>query len=346
MTCMARMTAVATILLGVLALSCGGDPDADDPARDPVVRVPANLGPSLPEPTHNPTTAEGVALGRALFFDKRLSGPNTIACADCHPPDRCYSDGKVRSVGASGELLARHTPALINLAWARGSFWDGGAKNLESQVFGPLTSPAEMAADTRTLVAELDADPELRAAFERAFPGEGLSLGTIARALAQFERSLVFADSAYDRRARGELVEPASELEQRGHALFLTWCASCHTPDQFTDFGYHDIGLDASHSDEDERIAWGRGRISGAARDRGAFKTPTLRSVAITAPYMHDGRFATLEQVLEHYRHGVVESPNLAAALRGRDGRPGLELDDGESEAIIAFLHTLTDACE
>ncbi|HVH98252.1 MAG TPA: cytochrome c peroxidase [Enhygromyxa sp.] len=333
------MTRVAAALLGVLALGCS------EPVDAPVVQVPTNLGARLPEPEHNPTTAEGVALGRALFFDPRLSGPNTIACADCHSPDRCYSDGQVRSVGASGELLLRHTPALINLAWASGSFWDGGAKNLESQVFGPLTSPAEMAADTRTLVAELDADPELRAAFERAFPDEGLTLGTIARALAQFERSLVFADSAYDRRVRGELLEPASALEQRGHALFLQWCASCHPPDHFTDFGYHDIGLDASLSDEHERLAWGRGRISGDARDRGAFKTPTLRNVAITAPYMHDGRFATLEQVLEHYRHGLVDSPNLAPQLRGRDGRPGLELDDGESQAIIAFLHTLTDHC-
>jgi cytochrome c peroxidase len=334
------MIRVIASLLAVLALGCSSD--ATD---DPVVRVPANLGARLPEPDHNPTTAEGVALGRALFFDPRLSGSNTIACADCHQPDRCFSDGEIRSIGASGEPLARHTPALINLAWARGSFWDGGAKNLESQVFGPLTSPAEMAADTRSLVAELETDPELRAAFERTFPGEGLTLGNLARALAQFERSLVFADSPYDRRTRGELLEAAGALEQRGHALFLSWCSSCHVPDHFTDFGYHDIGLDASFSDENERIAWGRGRISGDARDRGAFKTPTLRNVALTAPYMHDGRFATLEQVLKHYRHGVVESPNLAVELRGRDGRPGLELDDGDSEAIIAFLHTLTDGC-
>lgn len=334
------MSRVAAAWLALLALGCR------EPVADPVVDVPSNLGASLPAPERNPTTAEGVALGRALFFDRRLSGPNTIACADCHQPQRCYSDGEVRSVGASGEPLLRHTPALINLAWASGSFWDGGAKNLESQVFGPLTSPDEMAADTRTLVAELDADPELRAAFARAFPGEGLTLGTIARALAQFERSLVFADSPYDRRVRGELLEPPSALERRGHALFLQWCASCHVPDHFTDFGYHDIGLDDAFSNDHERVAWGRGRISGDARDRGAFKTPTLRNVAITAPYMHDGRFATLAQVLDHYRHGVVESPNLAPQLRGRDGRPGLELDDDDSAAIIAFLHALTDACQ
>ncbi|HLT39900.1 MAG TPA: cytochrome c peroxidase [Enhygromyxa sp.] len=335
------MTRGIAALLALLALACGGEPP--DPA---VVRVPENLGASLPEPERNPTTAEGVALGRALFFDPRLSGPNTIACADCHQPDRCYSDGKVRSIGAAGRPLARHTPALINLAWASGTFWDGGAKNLESQVFGPLTSPLEMAADTRTLVAELGADPALRVAFEQAFPGEGLTLGTIARALAQFERSLVFADSPYDRRARGEPAEPATSLEQRGHALFMTWCASCHVPDQFTDFDYHDIGLDLAFAKDDERVAWGRARISGALDDRGAFKTPTLRNVAITAPYMHDGRFATLEQVLDHYRHGLVESPNLASQLRGPDGSPGLDIDDDDREAIIAFLHTLTDGCQ
>lgn len=338
------MSRLAAALLGLLALSCSSE-QAKGAADQPAVRVPANLGAALPEPERNPTTAEGVALGRMLFFDPRLSGSNTIACASCHRPERCYSDGQVRSVGASGEPLLRHTPALINLAWANGSFWDGGAKNLESQVFGPLTSPAELAADTQTLVAELSADPKLRAAFERAFPGEAVTLGNIARALAQFERSLVFADSPYDRRARGEPEQPASELEQRGQALFSKWCASCHIPDHFTDWGYHDIGLDATHPDDHERLAWGRARITGDLRDRGAFKTPTLRNVAITAPYMHDGRFATLEQVLDHYRHGVVDSPNLAAQLRGRDGRPGLELDDDEVAAIIAFLHTLTDHC-
>jgi cytochrome c peroxidase len=345
---MTRIAAAA--LLGLLALSCSREPsdDASDEDAEPV-RVPANLGATLPEPDRNPTTAEGVALGRALFFDRRLSGPNTIACADCHQPERCYSDGRVRSVGASGEPLLRHTPALINLAWADGTFWDGGAKNLESQVFGPLASPDEMAADVRTLVAELRADLSLRIAFERAFPGQGLTLGTIARALAQFERSLVFADSPYDRRVAsrmgGEPSEPASELEERGYVQFLQWCGSCHIPDQFTDFGYHDIGLEPTHSDEHERLAWGRGRISEDPRDRGAFKTPTLRNVAITAPYMHDGRFATLEQVLDHYRHGVVESPNLAIELRGRDRKPGLEISDDQSAAIIAFLHTLTDHC-
>jgi cytochrome c peroxidase len=338
----ARPLAAAT-LLG-LALACGGDPAPDPPGPARLEPAPANLG-TPPEPSHNPTTAEGVALGRLLFFDRRLSGSNTLACADCHRPERCFADDQARSVGAGGRPLPRHTPALINLAWATGTFWDGGAKNLESQVFGPLTSPLEMAADTRTLIAELEADLALRAAFIRAFPGEGLTLGTLARALAQFERSLIFADSPYDRRVRGERLEPPTELEDRGHSLFLIWCASCHVPDHFTDFDYHDIGLDDVFPEDDERLAWGRARITGDARDRGAFKTPTLRNVALTAPYMHDGRFATLEQVLEHYRHGILDSPNLAPALRDADGRPGLELDDDEAAAIIAFLHTLTDGC-
>ncbi|NJK33348.1 MAG: methylamine utilization protein [Deltaproteobacteria bacterium] len=298
------MSRIAAALLGVLALAC-----SREPPDDPVIHIPANLGATLPQPDRNPITTEGVALGRRLFFDPRLSGPNTIACATCHQPEHCYSDGQPRSIGASGKPLPRHTPALINLAWAKGLFWDGGAKNLESQVFGPLTSPDEMAADTRTLVAELAEDPELRAAFERAFPSEGLTLGNIARAIAQFERTLIFADSPYDHRTRGESTDPASELEQRGHALFLRHCASCHIPDQFTDFEYHDIGLDAAFSDADERLAWGRARITGNLHERGAFKTPTLRNVALTAPYMHDGRFTTLAQVLEHYRHGIIRLP-------------------------------------
>lgn len=303
--------------------------------------VPANLGAELPQPERNPITAEGVALGRALFFDPRLSGSGSLACATCHRPRLAHSDGLVRSTGASGEPLLRHTPALVNLAWMDGYFWDGGAHDLESQVFAPLFGRSEMNADADALLAWLAADPEYDAAFVGAF-GRGPSLPLLARAIAQFERTLVSASSRYDCYVRGEDPTALSEHEQRGLRLFRRHCATCHVPDLFTDGGYHNTGLDAVFPEDHERLAWGRGRITHSRLDIGKFKTPTLRNVAITAPYMHDGRFATLQDVLDHYRRGLVRSTTLAPELTDPERSPA-GIDDDGSAAIIAFLHALTD---
>lgn len=264
--------------------------------------------------------AEVVALGRELFFDRRLSGANDIACASCHQPERAFSDGRVRSVGASGRPLARHTPALMNLSAMSGYFWDGGAKNLESQVFGPLTSADEMDQDLDELVRELAEVPRYRRMFDRAF-ADGVTIGNVARAIAAYERTLVADDARYD---RGQL----SPVERRGLGLVRQHCGRCHTGDLFTDNRYYNTGLDRVYPDDRERLAWGRGRITGAAGDRGAFKTPTLRNVAVTAPYMHDGRFATLDEVLEHYRRGPM----------------ALQIQDDDARAILGFLRALTDA--
>jgi cytochrome c peroxidase len=288
-------------------------------------------------------TAAGVRLGERLFFDPRLSGNDEIACATCHRPELAFGDDVERSVGASGRPLLRHTPALVNLAWASGWFWDGGAKNLESQVFAPLVSPDEMDQDLDQLLEELRADADYPRAFAAAFD-DGITLANVARAIAQFERTLVFADSRYDRFVRGE---PGGELTQEeldGLAAFELHCGSCHVPDFFTDHGYHNNGLDEHFPEDDERIAWGRGRITHDPEDIGRFKTPTLRNVSLTAPYMHDGRFETLQEVLAHYRHGVRVSPTLAPALMDDDGAPGIAMSDAEAGAIIAFLRALTDA--
>ena len=326
---------LSTTLLALGASGC----DAQRASREPVqLDLPKNLGKRVPSPERNPLTQPGIALGKRLFFDPILSGNNQIACGTCHVPALAFSDGKVRSVGASGKPLLRSTPALINLAFMDGYFWDGGAKDLESQVFGPLTSPDEMGQSPADLVVELSVHPTYVKAFAEAF-SDGLTIANIVRAIAQYERSLVSASSRYDHFVRNEPGGDLDPEERLGMARFSARCASCHVPDFFTDFGYHNNGLDDAYPEQDERVAWGRGRITHAPSDIGKYKTPTLRSVALTAPYMHDGRFATLRDVLDHYRHGVKPSKTLDPLLAG----PAEPMDDAEARAIVAFLGTLTD---
>ncbi|HYE78302.1 MAG TPA: cytochrome c peroxidase, partial [bacterium] len=279
-----------------------------------------------------------------LFYDRRLSGTNTLSCASCHDPDKAFSDGvALTSGGASGRPLLRHTPALQNLAWATGYFWDGGAADLESLAFGPITHPDEMAQDLTGLETELRAVAAYGPLFEAAFPGEGITAVTIARGLAQFQRTLISGNSAYDRWVRREAGAGLTADEQAGLVVVRQKCGTCHAGELFTDMGYHNNGLDTAYSEAHERVAWGRARISSRLEDIGKYKTPTLRNVELTAPYMHDGRFATLEQVLDHYEGHVKESATLDPVLRRPDGGRGIRLTGEERRQIRAFLGALTD---
>lgn len=336
-------------LLLTLAGLAACHPDADLRAPAPTgptpwqPALPTNLPPTLPVPERNPLTREGVLLGRKLFYDVRLSGPNTVACATCHLPEKAFSDGvALASHGASGRPLPRHAPALQNLAWATGYFWDGGATDLESQAFGPIRNPDEMNQDLAALVTELGAVPEYPALFRAAFPALGLSTVTIARALAQFERTLITGNAPYDRWVRHEAGATLAADAVAGLAVVRQKCGACHAGDLFTDNAYHNNGLDTTYSAALERLAWGRARITDQAADLGKYKTPTLRNVALTAPYMHDGRFPTLDAVLDHYDHGVLPSATLDAAVQP-GGTPGLRLSPDERRQIMAFLQTLTD---
>jgi cytochrome c peroxidase len=345
---------IAALTLSALGLSssCRGDdvkpsvidepPSALDEMRAAREPRPTNL-PARPPPLH-PSTREGIELGRRLFFDPRMSGNDRVSCATCHDPARAFTDGvALSSAGVSGHALTRNSPTLANLAWAPALFWDGGAKNLESLMFGPILHEDEMAENAERLAAQLEADPEMRSAFERAFPGTPISPSTIMRALAQYVRSLVSADSRYDRYARGNAGGKLSPSELRGLALHRERCASCHATDLFTDQRFHDIGLDVAetlHHDDPRR---GRARVTASPADERAYRTPTLRNLSYTAPYMHDGRFATLDQVFEHYRDGVHHTPSLAKELLGPDGKPGIPMTDAEESDLRAFLLTLDD---
>ncbi|ODS84325.1 MAG: cytochrome-c peroxidase [Cytophagaceae bacterium SCN 52-12] len=311
------------------------------PAETPLVRIPANF-PSPRLNADNPLTPEGVALGRQLFYDKRLSGNNRIACASCHDPAKSFSDGvALTSAGVTGTPLLRHSPALINLAWANtGLFWDGGSTNLESQALAPLRAEDEMHQDLVELVEELSAVPDYVSGFRKAF-NDDIRPGYVMMALAQFQRTLVSADSRYDKFVRREDDEDLSPMEKEGLLLVRQKCQSCHSTDLFTDFLYHNNGLDPVFPAESyDGLYTGRYRITYDRQDMGAYKTPTLRNLKFTAPFMHDGRFSTLKQVIDHYSEGVRSSETLSPFIPEN----GFRFSEREKEAVLAFLETLTDA--
>ncbi len=297
-------------------------------------------------PLDNPLTNEGVELGRRLFFDQRLSGNHTQSCASCHQPALAFADQHRRvSTGATGTLGTRNAMPLANLAWNAGFFWDGRARTLREQVLQPVTNPSEMHADLDTVVARLRADPAYPALFRDAFGEPVIDADRMARALEQFLLTRLAADSKFDRVLRR--TAQFSAEEQRGFDLFQTEsdprrgqfgadCFHCHGGPLFRSQPFANNGLDVESKD------WGRALVTGRDGDRGKFAVPSLRNVEVTAPYMHDGRFSTLEEVVAHYARGVQRSPTLDPNLAKHPG-PGVPISPPDQRALVAFLRTLTD---
>ena len=310
-------------------------------------------------PADNPLTQEAVQLGRRLFHDERLSGDNTVSCATCHVQRLAFTDGKARSVGVSGKMLEFNSMSLANLMWgSQHFFWNGRAGSLEEQALIPIQHPDEMAQNLDELVDELEADDVYPGLFRRAY-GK-ISTENIARALASFERTLISADSKYDRYLRGELKLDAEE--ESGRKLFMAHpdakvsqrggnCIDCHSQFLTSGFNAKFDGFSNNGLDTEARLKPGLQAVTGEAADRGKFKVPTLRNIALTAPYMHDGRFSTLERVLNHYNEGIRVSDTLSPLILEADNqaldvvttRVSLNLSEEEQRSIIAFLHTLTD---
>lgn len=310
------------------------------------LQVPANF-PPVNEMESNPLTKEGVELGRRLFYDKRLSGNNQISCASCHQQQLGFADGvALNSIGVSGKLLLRNTQPLFNMAWINsGLFWDGGATNLESQAFAPLANPDEMHQDFFQLVEELKGIPDYVQRFRFVFGDVEIKTGYIAKALAQFQRTLISASSKYDLYKRKEQQVYLNAKELEGLAIVQSKCSGCHSSELFTDNLFHNNGIDADFSNSSaEGTFKGRFRITQNPADLGKYRTPTLRNVLLTAPYMHDGRFASIEEVLRHYSAGVRYSATLDTLVRQNGGIPGIPLSEGEKQSIIAFLRTLSDS--
>lgn len=317
----------ATALIRCVALALASSAVLTAAAGDPWLRA------DLPaDPADNVTSPARVELGRTLFFDPRLSGTNTMSCATCHDPDKGWSDGRPVAVGDAGQPLARGTLSIMNSGFATILMWDGRAATLEAQALAPITATDEMNQPMPLLLQELRAVKGYIPLFEQAYPGEGITEATVAKALAAFQRSIVSGQSPFDRWRRGQ-PDAMSESAQRGFFLFRNKanCAVCHMDFNFTDDDFHNIGVrDVGAPDP------GRSAVTRNPLHRSAFKTPGLRDVALTAPYMHNGLYATLDEVVEHYDRGGDSADNLSGHIKP------LRLSTQDKADLVAFMHALT----
>ncbi|HEX8293998.1 MAG TPA: cytochrome c peroxidase [Pyrinomonadaceae bacterium] len=313
-------------------------------------------------PPDNPLTAEKVALGRALYFDKRLSADGTVSCATCHDPATAFADQNPLAVGVAGRKGRRNAPTVLNAMFSRDLFWDGRARSLEEQAVEPLLDPSEMGMQTRAaLLARVSAVPEYRRQFAKVFGARGLTVEAVAKAIAAFERTQLSGGAPFDRFVAGDEAA-ITDAQRRGWELFRgrARCAECHTFDAsspfFTDFRFHNTGVATKGTDFDGlvRRAAAGGRASagragargvselgrflttGRPEDIGAFKTPTLRDVELTTPYMHDGSEKTLLDVVRFYNRGGERNPALDGRIRP------LQLTDAEMNDLVEFMRALT----
>ena len=303
--------------------------------RTPQLATPAGWPAPVYDAQQNPVSRAGFALGRRLFYDPQLSKDGSIACASCHQQFAAFAhfDHRV-SHGLGGANGTRNAPGLFNLAWQPDFMWDGAVPHLELQPLAPLTNPVEMGATLDEVLSKLRADAEYPALFERAFGaapagGETIDSQRFLRALSQFLATMISADSRYDRYLAGS--ESFTAAEQRGLVKFREHCAACHREPLFTDHAYRSDGIVSADI--------GRAGISGRPQDRGLFRVPSLRNVALTPPYMHDGRFDTLEQVLQHYRSGIAPEALAVDA----DLKNAASLSEADAADVLAFLETLSD---
>lgn len=374
MTVRVQSWSLPALSLFAVALTLAGRAGADSPganaADQPVVKPSAKRTLRLPEPLDrytdldlpahfktpaaqrldntprdNPITDAGATLGRVLFYDTRLSVSNTVACASCHQQKHAFVDPNRYSKGHGGGLTDRHAPSLVELRYyPRGRFfWDERASSLEDQALKPIQSKLEMGSELPRVMEVLQGDTHYPALYEKAFGSKTITPERTAKALAQFLRSMVSYQSKYDEglakasAVRADFANFTAE-ENRGKTLFLNRCANCHMPrGQFAHFVLdrpRNNGLDADVRKTDGGI----GDLTLNPAQVGLFKSPSLRNVELTAPYMHDGRFKTLEEVIEHYSKGVKRHPNLDGRMRF-----GFNFDKRQQASLVAFLKTLTD---
>jgi cytochrome c peroxidase len=332
---MPRRALLTPVLLALGVAAFGDDPPPSIPrdtlpASLSLEEIPLGLA-ERPFPEDNPLTEARARLGRKLFFDPILSADHSIACASCHRPDRGFASGD-RPRGVRGKQLGRRAPTLFNRAFGTAFFWDGRAGSLEEQALRPIADPDEMGSRVADVVKRLEDDKEYKAAFGAAFP-DGVTAANLAKALAGFERVLLRGGSAVDRfRRKGE--QGALTAQQR-HGLWLYEskgrCWRCHAGANFTDEQFHNTGVGWGKEPPDP----GRFAVTNKEADRGKFKTPTLRGVTLTGPYMHDGSLKSLADVVEFYNRGAGANPNLDSALAP------LGLTEDEVRDLVAFLKAL-----
>ncbi|MCI0547779.1 MAG: c-type cytochrome [Candidatus Rokubacteria bacterium] len=316
---------VAALILGTAVVGAG----CATPASVPEPRV-SELPPLPPDPADNPRTADKIALGKQLFFDKRLSRDGSASCETCHLRDKGWTDAEEFSVRVGGEKNTRHTPTLYNVGYQKLFYWDGRAPTLEANVLAAWRS--QMGADPAAIAQRLEAVPAYRAEFQKVFGGPPTEDG-IVKALAAYLRTLTSGHSAWDRYEQGRASAVSPDAIE-GYKLFTgkAQCVVCHYPPLYTDGLFHNVGLEQGKARPDP----GRANVTKDAKDTGAFKTPTLRSVAISAPYFHDASARTLEEAVRYMASGGKPDPNKDPLLRP------VSLTDQEIRQITAFLETLT----
>jgi cytochrome c peroxidase len=293
--------------------------------------------PPVPFPKDNPYSKEKVELGRLLYFDKRLSADGTISCATCHNLPCAYSDCRVLAVGIGNQTGTRHSPTIINAAYATHLFWDGRASSLEEQCRGPISNPKEMSGTANVHVAHeqcvdrVNSIPGYKPLFKKAFGTDKITMDEISKAIATFERTILSGNSAYDRYKAGDKTAMTEE-ELYGFKVYKrSGCWNCHGDFNFDDWKFINIGVGMDQPDPDV----GRYAITHNDEDWGCFKVPTVRETARSGPYMHDGSLKTLEDVIDYYDKGGTPNKNLHPAMHP------LHLSDEDKKALIAFIKSL-----
>lgn len=335
-------------LLVVLALlvfaSCRKDPGTEQatgptPLELAIPSFVTDSGIYMHYSVGNPLTVEGVALGRLLFYEKALSDNYTMSCASCHLQANAFSDPRQFSIGTDGSVGHRQAMAVVNLAFDHVMFWDARAEGLEDQAARPVIDVVEMRNTWPVVVQRLQALPHYPPLFEKAFGTMVIDSASVVRAIAQFERTLLSFNSRWDRYTYHGEATALSEQELRGQELFFrgAHCVDCHRAPLFADHGLRNNGLDLLYADP------GYGGLTGVPADNGKFKVPTLRNISVTAPYMHDGRFSTLEEVVDFYAEDVqIGSPNLDNHMLPWVAGD-IQLDAQDRADLVAFLRSLTD---
>ena len=294
-------------------------------------------------PTNNPLTEEGIALGKKLFFDPILSKDNTQSCASCHDPKNAFTDDARFSEGIDGKLGTRNSMPLFNLAWNFDErfMWDGKELSIERQAFSPVRNPIEMHSDWKNVAKKLQEHTEYPTLFQQAFGISKIDSTLVTKAIAQFERTLISGNSKFDQYLLGKAELTSEELN--GFNVFMDEtrgdCFHCHGSNNnplWTDNQFHNNGLDETFTD------LGLGTVTGDPNDNGKFKSPSLRNLAFTAPYMHDGRFATLEEVINHYSEGLKQSSTIDPLMK-KVNQGGVQLSDKDKADLKAFLLSLSD---
>ncbi|MFB9052467.1 cytochrome-c peroxidase [Formosa undariae] len=330
--------ALRNIAFALLLASCSNDDAELISYNNPEITLDIPLGfPDLNSAFYtNVPTTYGVALGEKLFNETKLSIDNSISCSSCHMQGNAFADHNTIGVGVSDRIGLRNPPPIQNMAFMKAYNWDGNMSRLEDQVLVPIITHEEMDSSILEVIGKLEADGSYEELFNKAFNGEGITADGIYNSIAQFEYTLISANSKYDRVNQDE-GEIFTDVEAQGYATFQNKCISCHSTELFTDQSYRNIGFPVNPDNEEA----GRARVTGQLEDYMRFRVPSLRNIEYTAPYGSFGQFETLRDVLDYLSDGVLDADNLDPILKDNDNR--IALTEQEKDNLISFMNTLSD---